>query len=453
MSKAFRPLFLYVHLWVVRAAWMMYHTIMNKSEPEKWYRLDNAAKLYPAIKSRKWTAVFRISMGLTEPVDRALLQQALVIATRRMGIFSCRLRAGLFWYYFEKNKKDPVVMDDAVNPCIRLYRRENTGHLFRVRAYDRRISLEVFHSVADGYGGLVFLKTIVAEYLRLKGFDIPTTQGVLDCSAPITDEETEDGFLRHYNKKAVRAWKETRAYRIPGTREAGHTLNIVTGTCSVAQMKEVAKRFNITITDLLVAVYMFSLYNLQKSHHPKKLLPVKVSVPVNLRAFYQTETLRNFSSYVNPEINANWGEYTFEEIARVVHHQLRSELTGKMLGSKMSKNVKAEKSLLVRLLPLFLKNIVIHTVFSMAGESRMTSTLTNLGQLELSEEMAKHIARFDVMLGAPRYNSVNCAVCSYKDSLNICFTSIIHEAETEREFFTQLVKLGVHVKVESNREV
>ena len=432
---------------------MMYHKNMNKSEPEKWYRLDNAAKLYPAIKNRKWTAVFRISMKLTEPVDRELLQQALIAATNRMGIFSCRLRAGLFWYYFEKNKKEPIVMDDVVNPCIRLYRRDNTGHLFRLRAFDRRISLEVFHSVSDGYGGLVFLKTIVAQYLRLKGYDIPATQGVLDCDAPVTEEETEDGFLRHYNKKATRAWKETRAYRLPGTREPSHTLNIVTGICSVAQVKEVAKRYNVTITEFLVAVYMFSLYNIQKRHNPKKLLPVKVSVPVNLRAFFKTNTLRNFSSYINPEINAEWGEYTFEEIVRVVHHQLRNELTAKMLGSKMSKNVKAEKSLLVRLLPLFLKNMAIHAIFSMAGETRMTSTFTNLGPLELPEEMKPHIQRFDVMLGAPRYNRVNCAACSYQDSLSICFSSIIYEAEAEREFFTELIKLGIHVKIESNREV
>ena len=310
---------------------------MNKDEPVKWYRLDNAAKLYPAIKSRKWTAVFRISMTLTETVDRAVLQQALTQATRRMGIFSCRLRAGAFWYYFEINKKEPVVMDDAVNPCIRLYRREKTGHLFRVRAFERRISLEVFHSVSDGYGALVFLKTLVAQYLRLKGYDIPCTHDVLDCAAPVSDAETEDGFLRYYNKKAVRAWKETRAWRIPGTHETGHTFNIVTGKCSVQQLKALGKQYSVSLTELLVAVYIYALYNIQIRENPKKLLPIKVSVPVNLRAFFETRTLRNFSSYVNPEINASWGEYTFEEVARIVHHHLRTEITAKTLASKMSK--------------------------------------------------------------------------------------------------------------------
>ncbi len=425
---------------------------MSKKEPEKWYRLDNAAKLYPAIKNRNWTAIFRISMTLDEPIDRELLQQALVQATRRLGIFACRLRAGLFWYYFEPNKRDPVVMDDAVNPCIRLYRRERTGHLFRLRAHGSRIALEVFHSASDGYGGLVFLKTIVAQYLRLKGHNIPFTHGVLNCADTVSEEETEDGFLRYYNKKAVRAWKESRAYRIPGTSDPGHSLHVVTGILSVSEIKTLSKRYGVTVTEFLTSVLLYTLYLIQQREHPRKLKPVKVSVPVNLRSYFDSCTLRNFSSYINPEINASWGEYTFEEILRTAHHQLRGGLSAKMLASKMSKNVKAEKSILVRLLPLFLKNLVIHIIFNMAGEKCITSTLTNLGPLELPQQMAAHVTRFDVMLGAPRYNRVNCAVGSYGDALHICFTSTIREADVEREFFTQLVKMGAHVKIESNRE-
>lgn len=438
---------------IVYTSRMLYHRGMNKREPEKWYKLDNAAKLYPAIKNRRWTAIFRISMDLDEPVDRDLLQLALSQATKRLGIFECRLRAGVFWYYFEKNKKDPVVMNDAVNPCIRLYRREKTGHLFRVRTFGRRISLEVFHSVSDGYGGLIFLKTLVAQYLRLKGCDIPYTHGVLNCDESILDTETEEGFLRFYNKNAVRDWKETRAWRIPGTGEAVHTMNIVTGICSVSQVRAAAKSYKASVTEFLTSVYLNALYNIQKRSGQFTRRPIKVSVPVNLRAFFPSKTLRNFSSYINPEINPAWGEYTFEEIVQTVHYQLGGSLNPKMLGSKISKNVKAEKSLFVRLMPLFLKNIVIHMIYNIAGENRMTSTLSNLGSLDLSEELKAHVTRFDVMLGAPRYNRINCAMCSFQDALNICFSSTIRESDVEREFFTLLVKMGLHVKIESNREV
>ena len=369
-----------------------------------------------------------------------------------MGVFSCRLKIGLFWYYFEKNKKRARVMEDAINPCIRLYTKESDGYLFRVRAHDRRISLEVFHSVSDGFGGVTFLKTLVAQYLKLKGYDIPATHGVLDCAQPPSDEDTEDGFLRYYNKKAVRPWKEQRAYQIKGTREPGHTLNIISGIISVKELKAAAEKHNVTLTEYLVSVYMFALYNIQKKEQPKKVLPITVSVPVNLRRFFDTKTLRNFSSYVNPELNANWGDYTFEEVVHVVHHFLRQNLTKKMLGSKMSKNVKAEKSIFVRIMPLFIKNIIISLVFHIAGETRMTSTMTNLGSIDMPDEMAAHVERFDAMLGALRHNKISCAVCSYNNILNVCFTSTMKETHVEKEFFTLLVKKGIHVKLESNRE-
>lgn len=422
------------------------------SETKKWYKLDNAAKLYPAIKNRRWTAMFRVSANLTKTVDENLLQQALDITLPRMGVFSCRLKAGLFWYYFEINKKKAVITDDAVNPCIRLYRKENNGYLFRVRCHDKRVSLEVFHSVADGFGGVTFLKTLLAEYLKLQGYDIPATHGVLDCAQKVSKEETEDGFLKCYNPKSTRAWKENKAYQIQGTKQIGHVLNIITGIISVTQLKALAKQYKVSVTEFLVGAYFYCLYNVQKTENPKKKLPVIVSVPVNLRAFFDIKTLRNFSSYINPEINANWGDYTFEEVLHVVHHSLRAGLTKKMLTSKISKNVKGEKSLFIRMLPLFLKNYAIGFIYSLAGEKRTTSVLSNLGIIDVPPQMSPHIERFDVMLGALRLNKMSCSVCSFDDTLSVCFTSTIKQTHVERAFFTFLVKKGLHVKIETNRE-
>ena len=40
-----------------------------------WLRLDNAAKIYPAIRDRELTAVFRISVQLKERIKVKQLQQ------------------------------------------------------------------------------------------------------------------------------------------------------------------------------------------------------------------------------------------------------------------------------------------------------------------------------------------------------------------------------------------
>ena len=41
-----------------------------------WMPLDNAALIFPAIRRKNWSNLFRQSVTLTEAVDPALLQQA-----------------------------------------------------------------------------------------------------------------------------------------------------------------------------------------------------------------------------------------------------------------------------------------------------------------------------------------------------------------------------------------
>ena len=43
---------------------------------KKWYRLDTAALIVPAIARRDWSNAFRVSVSLTEPVDPEVLQRA-----------------------------------------------------------------------------------------------------------------------------------------------------------------------------------------------------------------------------------------------------------------------------------------------------------------------------------------------------------------------------------------
>lgn len=62
------------------------------NENAKWYRLDNAAKLYPSIKTSRWSSVYRLSVSLTEPIDKALLERAADIALKRTRAFSLSIK-------------------------------------------------------------------------------------------------------------------------------------------------------------------------------------------------------------------------------------------------------------------------------------------------------------------------------------------------------------------------
>lgn len=418
---------------------------------DDWFKLDNAAKLYPAIRRAKWSSVFRMGMELTEPIEPEILEQALLDVLPRFPTFRVQLKRGFFWYYFQNNLRRPHVQPDVQNPCLHIEERKNARFLFRVRFYGNRISLEVFHSLADGTGGLVFLKTLVARYLFLRyQVLVPAEKGVEDITIPPQPGEREDAYLRYATSRKLRARKEDKAYQLAGHPEPLSTLHIITGTLPLDRVKALAKEKNVTLTSYLAAVYLYCLYRYQEEHKGRKTRPVKVSVPVNMRRFFPSETLRNFSLFVNPGVDPAYGEYDFLEILDQVHHFLQFEITAKRLNSQMAKNVNSEKMMAVRLMPLFIKRLALGAIFHAIGESRYTSALSNLGPVELPDAMLPYVQNVQFMLGKSLYNRINAAVCSYGNKLNITFSRSLERAEVERAFFTWFVQLGVPVLVESN---
>ena len=111
--------------------------------------------------------VYRISVTLTELVDRELLQQALDMVLPKFDGFNLRLRQGVFWYYFEENDRIPQVKRENTYPCRFIDPHGNQRFLFRVTYYEKRINLEVFHALTDGLGAVNFLKCLIRQYLRL----------------------------------------------------------------------------------------------------------------------------------------------------------------------------------------------------------------------------------------------------------------------------------------------
>ncbi len=419
----------------------------------EWLRLDNAAKIYPAAKTRTWTAVFRLSVTLKEEILPKVLEEALHNTLARIPLFGYRLRRGLFWYYLDKQKALPAPQEDVQNPCARMMLGREQRFLFRVRYHGGRIAVEIFHSLADGTGGLTFLMTLVAEYVRLRyGPRIPENTYILDVRRPPEAGEWEDSFLKHA-REGVRSRGEEKAYALQGTNLLPGRLFLITGIIDTAKLREAAHQHNATINTFLSALLLQAILTVQKSDPSKKRrrMPVKLSMPVNLRKYYFSSTLRNFASYFNASINPTYGNYTLEDIIRQVQHFAGMEGAEQLVNARMSTNVAAEKNRLLRAVPLFIKTPVLKIMYSLTGERYFTTTLSNMGAIPLPEALQKHVTRADFILGPGKQNKLACGVISVNDKTYINFSRTVEETQVERAFFTALIKLGVPVVVESNR--
>lgn len=424
-----------------------------KEHKLRWMRLDNAAKIYPAAKRRRWNNVFRLSATLKEPIDPFVLQSALDVTVKRFPSISMRLRRGVFWYYLEEIPKAPNVKKDTYYPLARMPFGDIRRCAFRVLYYENRIAVEIFHVLTDGNGGMIFLKTLVAEYLTQKyNAKIPNTCGVLDRFEEPSEAELEDSFQKCKSHVSA-SRRESTAFRLSGTPENDSFLNLTTGILDVNQALQMAKSYKVSLTEFIASVMIASIVEIQNEKTPnrKHQKPVKVLIPVNLRKMFESASLRNFVLYITPGIDPKMGDYSFDEILKLVHHKMGLQLNDKHMASLINANVKAEKTWILKVMPLFIKNFAMKTVYDMIGEKKSSITISNLGAVKVPEEMEKYVERFDFVLGIQATSPNNCGVLSFGDKLYINLIRNIKEPTLEYKFFTFLKNLGLNVKIESNQ--
>ncbi len=426
----------------------------NRSRKDVWYKLDLSAIVYPTLQRRDFSSVYRLSVVLKEAIDPALLQQALDKVLPRFPTYKVAIRKGLFWRYLEPNNRPgPYVKEDIKNPCMPMHFKGNNRYLIRVYYYGCRIALEAHHSLGDGTGGMCLLQTLTAAYLGLSGHPVKPEGFVLDIHTEPDPEELEDAYMRYANAQVCPPRPAEKTYRVRGTKEPFYTLNIIDGILSVKEVMSVARKYNASLTEYLNSVLLYALLQKQSNDFHIRLKPVRIAMPVNLRRFFPSKTLRNFITMVYPFVDPRLGEYTFEEIVRHVHNYMRYYINEKFLRGDITTNASTQRNPFIRVVPLFIKDFVVRTFYTKVQDKNSSAGLTNMGALHVPEDMKPYIERFDIYMGQPFSSRTNCAIISFEDILTVNFASSIVEADVERYFFRKLVQDGIHVKIESNRNL
>lgn len=418
----------------------------------RWMPLDNAAKIYPAIRRKDWSNVYRLSATLNEEVDVSVLQSALDVTVRRFPMLCARLRRGVFWYYLQELQQAPTILQENCYPLADMSHDEMRKCAFRVIVYKKRVAVEMFHSLTDGSGGLIFLKTLLAEYILQKySVHIPAEQGVLGRLEDPMPEEMEDSFQKYAGP--VNASRQgTDAWQMKGTVEADGFMHVTCLRLKTSEIRQKAKDMGASATVFLAAVMMDALQEMQAECVPNVMRrkAIKVQIPVNLRGLFPSKTLRNFALYTTPEIDPRLGHYDFSELCDVVRSRMALEVNPKFMSTMIATNIGSERLLAVRVVPLFVKNIIMKMVFDSVGERKSCLSFSNLGLVKLPEEMRPFVERFDVILGVPARTPYNCGIISYGDTTCVNFIRNIRESKLEYHFFKALQRRGLSVEVESN---
>lgn len=415
-----------------------------------WYKLDNAAKIFPFIYSPKDTNSFRLSCVFKEPINVLYLMPALKKALKRFPTFCVRLKNGIFWQYFDHNNSTPIIKKENPNLCLSVHPKKNNGFLFTLSHNEKRLILEVFHSLSDGAGALEFFKCICYYYLIECGHEICNNGEVLTDEYEKLASEKEDSFSWSYDKRVKPHEGEENAYQLKGHSYPDVFAGIIHVVTPLDKLKEVSRRYEATITQYLSGCVLKAIYDIYYSRENKPKRPVALFLPVNARKFFDSQSMRNFALYVRVHTRYEGEDVTLKSMIKLVKETLDIELNKERLATRISYNVRFEKYWFIRILPLFLKKIGMKIGYHVQGTDANTISFSNLGKVELPKDMEKYIEQFEFLIPPNHKLPYSMGGVSYNNKFVLSFGCRYIERYFIRHIVDQLVRDGLQIEVQTN---
>lgn len=413
----------------------------------EWRRLDNAAKIFPPTSTARDPKVFRFVCELNEAIQPDALARAAEQTLSEFPFFRYTLRHGVFWYYLEDSGRQMLpVLEEQGTPCEALYL-DAASPLYRISYWGQRINLEVYHVLTDGAGALEFLRALTCHYLQETHTDALRDADLslgFDASAW---QRARDSFDKYYTgKTGGRAPRDPKAYRIKSARLPHYGLRVVLGEMPVDVILKEARARGTTVTVLLGACLLCAVAEEMAVRDRKK--PVVVTVPVNLRNFFASDTARNFFSVVNLGVDFSCVPCELPAVIEALTSTMRERLTREYLQNRLNRLASLEHNPFVRILPLALKDPIMHQAGRMA-DAAATVSLSNVGKVTMPEALAPYIRKFDIFIAT---GDLQICSCSYGNILSVGLTSSFQATDIERHFFRMLAALGLPITIATNME-
>jgi len=308
---------------------------------------------------------------------------------------------------------------------------------YRVTYYKNRINLDLFHAISDGTGALEFLNIIVLDYLELKypdKFDDTTVH-----SGASEDDLNQDSYKQFFGSMGLKASSLKYAYHPGGLKLPYDQLQFFELQVPTADILPKAKEIGVSLTSYIGARLMLAIS--ADTPPRKRKTPINVSMPVNLRNYYPSQTSRNFFNNVNVA-HTFTEDISLEDLAKEFDEKLKINLTEENIKKQMDNFETMEYFIPVRAVPLFIKQMVVR-YGSKVTDKKVSVVLSNLGVQKPPEELVPLIKNYSGFCSSANLFMV---MSSYNGVLTMGVTSPYSNTKVIKGFVRGLSEDGMKVK-------
>lgn len=354
------------------------------------------------------------------------------------------MKQGFFWNYLEETELHPVVREENQPVCGPIYRKHKRNLLFAVTYYRQTINLEVFHVLSDGAGAISFFEDLIIRYLALD-LGIPQDDFQGDLSLPESlYAGRDDSFLRHGSGKRSKKEKKPKAVRFRGFKYAQNRLKLIQVHLPTKELLALSKAHNGTITAFICACFLKSIW--EELPRRKTRRPIILSIPVNLRKYYASDSLRNFFNTILIPWNPEDEKVDLMELTPWVNKELKERTTPERLDAGMNNFVAIEKSFVTKIIPLVIKNIILKMAY-LTGQKKYTAIVSNVGALTLPENISREIKNFNVSVSTEK---MQICLVSHGDIISLGITTPFVNSEIQRRLVRCFTDRGLSAEIACN---
>ena len=254
----------------------------------------------------------------------------------------------------------------------------------------------------------------------------------------------EDCSLKYFDRSYYKKKDKINTFKIK--EKSSRRNNTFHYILSVKEAKSICKKEKVSMTIYITALYIYALYlSFYEEGTDKEL---NVIVPINLRNYFNEDTLVNFFTYMNIVSDFNGrSDVSFEEVLNRVKSEFKEKYTSNKIMEYLANDVNIGVNFSIRLVPLFIKKIFVR-ILSYLRVS--TSIVSNIGIIDFEGKYKDYIENVLLLVMPNKIQKVKCSICSYEDNLNITINSNINDLRFEKVFYYLLFKKFKKIDIISN---
>jgi NRPS condensation-like uncharacterized protein len=171
---------------------------------------------------------------------------------------------------------------------------------------------------------------------------------------------------------------------------------------------------------------------------------IKIEVPVNMRKYYPSKTIRNFSLYVMISIKKSTIQ-NIDDVLVEIKKQMKEKINKESLDQTMTYTNSLVKK--ITFIPLFIKRPIATLIYGYLGEKVMTSVFSNLGKINIPEDMSEFVNKMDFSLGTNMARKALFSMITCNNVATLTISKFTLNSSVENTIYNLIKENNIDVKV------